>query len=152
MKKRNEQKQKHRGNAFGGAPNGAAAEGGRPIGSVFLIIFFHRYIYIYIYIYIHIFVYWYSLYIPYIYVYTIYVYIYIYIYFLSMFHIFSLVCFLIYSVNSRSGHDQITTFGQIMNLLRKTHDLVKRPWICLIKHLILLIDHKFAWYKIWFHK
>ena len=29
-------------------------------------------------------------------------------YFLSMFHIFSLVCFLIYSVSSNSGHDQIT--------------------------------------------
>ena len=27
----------HRGAAFGGAPNGAAAEGGRPIGSVFFV-------------------------------------------------------------------------------------------------------------------
>ena len=32
------------------------------------------------------------------------------IYFLNMFHIFSLVCFLIYSVNSRFGHDHVTTF------------------------------------------
>ena len=66
--------QKHR-------PNGAAAEGGRPIGAppkaapVFLIINLYGY----------------ALYIPYIF----------HIYFLAMFHIFSLVCFVIYSVNRR---------------------------------------------------
>ena len=62
-------------------PNGAAAEGGRPIGAppkaapVFLIIN----------------IYGYALYIPYIF----------HIYFLAMFHIFSLVCFLIYGVKRR---------------------------------------------------
>ena len=73
-------------------PNGAATEGGRPIGAppkavpVFLIIN----------------IYGYALYIPYIF----HIYIYIFhIYFLAMFHIFSLVCFLIYGVKSRSGHD-----------------------------------------------
>ena len=43
----------------------------------------------------------YSLCIPYI----------LHIYFLSMFHIFSLVCFLIYSVESRSGHERSQDFG-----------------------------------------
>ena len=51
----------HRGAAFGGAPNGAAAEGGRPIGSVFFVS-------------VHLFFYFmnlhgYSLYIPYTYIY-----------------------------------------------------------------------------------
>ena len=73
----------HRGAAFGGGPNGAAAFGGRPIGSVFLIILCHKYLWIFL---------MYSLYFPYIY---------IYIYFLDMFHVFSLVCFLIYGVNRR---------------------------------------------------
>ena len=41
-------------------------------------------------------IYGYSLYIPYI----------VHIYFLDMFHIFSLVCFLIYGIKSRSGHDR----------------------------------------------
>ena len=100
--------EEHRGAAFGGAPNGAAAFGGRPIGFV-LFVSVHVILYI-----MHI--YQYSLYIPYIF----------HIYFLNMLHIFTLVCFLIYSVNSRSGHDQITIFGQIMNLLSKTHDFVKR--------------------------
>ena len=50
-----------------------------------------------------------------------------------MFHVFSLVCFLIYGVKSRSGHDQITTFGQIMNLLTPV-----------VKRMFLLKDHKFA--------
>ena len=39
-------------------------------------------------------------------IYSINIYIYIYIYFLNMFHIFSLVCSLIYGVKSRSGHDR----------------------------------------------
>ena len=38
------------------------------------------------------------------------------IYFLNMFHIFSLMCFLIYSVNSSSGHDHITTFGKKLHI------------------------------------
>ena len=64
--------QKHR-------PNGAAAEGGRPIGAppkaapVFLIIVYHKYLWIFL----------------------------IYIYILNMFHIFSPVCFLIDGVNRR---------------------------------------------------
>ena len=66
--------------------NTGTAFGGRPIGSVFLIILYHKYLWIFL---------SYSLYIPY-----------IYIYFLAMFHIFSLVCFLIYGVKSRSGHDR----------------------------------------------
>ena len=70
--------QKHR-------PNGAAAEGGRPIGAppkaapVFLIILYHKYSWIFLI---------YSLYMPY-------------KYFLIMFHIFSLVCFLISGVKRR---------------------------------------------------
>ena len=65
-------------------PNGAAAFGGRPLGSVFLIINLYGY----------------ALYIPSIFhIYSIYIY--IYIYFLAMFHIFSLVCFLIYGVKRR---------------------------------------------------
>ena len=47
----------HRGAAFGGAPNGAAAFSDRPIGSVFLNILYHKYLWIFL---IH------SLYIPYI--------------------------------------------------------------------------------------
>ena len=46
----------------------------------------------------------------------IYIYIYIYIHPLSMFHIFSPVCFLIYSVNSRSGHDRSQTFGSTLHV------------------------------------
>ena len=92
--------------------NTGAAFGGAPLGLCFCGFYIIN-------------IYVYSLYIPYIF----------HIYFLSMFHIFSLVCFLIYSVNSRSGHDQITTFGQIMNLLSKTCDFVKRSSICLVKHM-----------------
>ena len=75
-----ENNQKHR-------PKGAAAFGGRPIGAppkaapVFLIILYHKCLWIFLIC---------SLYIPY-----------IYIYFLDMFHIFSLVRFLIYGVNRR---------------------------------------------------
>ena len=46
----------------------------------------------------------YSLYIPYI----------SHMYFLAMFHIFSLVCFLIYGVKSKSGHDRRMSFGPIL--------------------------------------
>ena len=42
-----------------------------------------------------------------------------------MFHIFSLVCFFTYSVNSRSGHDQITTFGPIFTLDNGTLSFVE---------------------------
>ena len=78
-----ESHQKHR-------PNGAAAEGGRPIGAppkaapVFLIISYHRYLWIFL------------IYSPSIF----------HIYFLNMFPTFSLLCFLIYGVKSRSGHDR----------------------------------------------
>ena len=54
-----------------------------------------------------------------------------------MFHIFSLVCFLIYGVKSRSGHDQITTFGQIIDLFSKTHDFVKKSLILIKNHEII---------------
>ena len=48
----------------------------------------------------------YSLYIPHIF----HTHIYIYIYFLNVFHMFFLVCFLIYEVKSRSGHDRSQSF------------------------------------------
>ena len=35
------------------------------------------------------------------------------IYSLNMFHILSLVCFLVYGVKSSFGHDQISTFGPL---------------------------------------
>ena len=38
------------------------------------------------------------------------------IYFLNMFHIFSLVCFLMYGVKSRSGHDRMTSFNSISHI------------------------------------
>ena len=41
---------------------------------------------------------------------------YIYIYSLNIFHIFSLVCFLIYGVKNSFGHEQITTFGSISHV------------------------------------
>ena len=37
-------------------------------------------------------------------------------YFLNMFHIFSLVCFLIYGVKSRSGHDRSQSFRPIWHV------------------------------------
>ena len=39
-----------------------------------------------------------------------------YIYFLEMFHVFSLVCFLIYGVKSKSGHDWSQSFGPIWHV------------------------------------
>ena len=66
----------------------------------------------------------YSLYISYIHILYIYtgisytyicIYIYIYIYVLNLFHIFSFVWFVIYSVNSRSGHDRSQTSGPILH-------------------------------------
>ena len=81
-------------------PNGVAAEGGRPIRAppkaapvclMDILMDIYGYI-INIYGYIS---------------YTFFIYsIYIYIYFLDMFHVFSLVRFLIYGVKSRSGHDR----------------------------------------------
>ena len=47
-----------------------------------------------------------SLYIPYIF----------HIYFLDMFHVFSLVCFLIYGVKRRQGHDGSQSFGPIWHV------------------------------------
>ena len=72
--------------------NTGTAFGGAPLGLCFCLFY-------------TIDIYGYSSYIPYIF----------HIYFLNMFHIFSLVCFLIYSMNSRSGHYQITTFGPILH-------------------------------------
>ena len=37
-------------------------------------------------------------------------------YFLDMFHVFSLVCFLIYGVKSRSGHDRSQSFVSILHI------------------------------------
>ena len=68
----------HRGAAFGGAPNRAAA-----IGSVFFVSAHISFCTLNIY--------GYSVYIPYIF--------HIYIYVLNIFHIFSFVCFVIYSAN-----------------------------------------------------
>ena len=86
-------------------PNGAPAEGGRTIGSVFLITLYHQYSWIFLKN---------SLHIPYIF----------HIYFLAMFHIFSLVCFLIYGVKSRSGHVQIPTFDPIWHVSNPEISLV----------------------------
>ena len=71
---------------------------GRPpkAAPVFLFILYHKYLLIFLI---------YSLYIPYIYIYV-----------LNMFHIFSLVCFLIYGVKSRSGHDRSQSFWQILHM------------------------------------
>ena len=61
-------------------------------------------------------IYGYSLDIPYIFHIYIYTYIYIHIYVLNIFHLFSCVCSVIYSVNSRSGHDRSQTFGSISHI------------------------------------
>ena len=37
--------------------------------------------------------------------------------FLDMFHVFSLVCFLVYGVKRRSGHDGSQSFDQILHVL-----------------------------------
>ena len=63
-------------------------------------------------------------------------YIYIYKYFLNMFHMFSLVCFLFYSVNNRSGHDQLTTFDQI--------SYVSGPKLAFWGDFFMIL-HGFAW-------
>ena len=80
----------------------------RPIGAppkaapVFLIISYHKYLWIFL-------------------IYSIYIYVYVYIYifhmyFLDMFHVFSFVCFLIYGVKRRSGHDGRMSFGSILHV------------------------------------
>ena len=82
-------------------PSAAAPQwGGRPIGCLCVCDYFIFYI---------IDIYGYS---SYIFLYSIYIYIYI----LNMFHIFSLVCFLIYSVNSRSGRDRSQSSGPISHV------------------------------------
>ena len=68
----------HRGTAFGGAPNGAAAEG----GASFIFLYYECLWILLIY----------SLYISCLYV-------------LNIFHIFSFVCFLMYGVNSSKNHE-----------------------------------------------
>ena len=64
---------------------------------IYIYVYIYFLVYIYIYIYIDIYTYIYI----YIYIYIIYIYTYIYIHFLNIFHICSLVCFLIYGVNRR---------------------------------------------------
>ena len=74
-----------------------------PLGSlpkavpVFLIILYHKYLGIFL-------------------IYSTYIYTYIYIYVLNTFHIFSFVWFVIYSVNSGSGHDRSQTFSSISHV------------------------------------
>ena len=88
------------GAAFGGAPMGRPPSAAAPLGlcSLFLLIY--------------LFILWIFMDIPYIFlIYSIYIY--IYIYFLDMFHVFSLVCLLIYGVKSRSGHNRRQSFGSI---------------------------------------
>ena len=101
------------GAAFGGAPMGRPPKAAAPLGLCFWLFYIIN-------------IYGYSLYIPYIF----------HIYFLNMFHIFSLVCFLIYSVNSRSGHDQITTFGKI--------SYVSGPKLTFWGNSLMIL-HGFAW-------
>ena len=73
--------------------NTSAAFGGAPLGLCFWLFYIIN-------------IYGYSLYIPYIF----------HISFLNMFHIVSLVCFLIYGVKSRSGHDRSQSFGPIWHV------------------------------------
>ena len=62
-----------------------------------------------------------------------------------MFHVFSLVCFLIYGVKSKSGHDRSQSFGSTLHVLgSKTEFLTKflddSAWLLLEKlkkHVIL---------------
>ena len=73
--------------------------------------------------------------VPYIFViYSIYTY--IYIYFLDMFHVFSLVCFLIYGAKSRSGHERSQSFGPISH--------VSGPKLTFWGNFIMVL-HGFAW-------
>ena len=87
--------QKHR-------PNGAAAPVGAPpkaapLCSLFLVLLYHKYLWMF-------FVY--SLYVPYIYIYI----------FPKYVPCISLVCFLVYWVKSRSGHDRNQSFGSISHV------------------------------------
>ena len=77
----------------------------------------------------------YSLYIPHIYIH-IYTYIYIYIYVLNIFHLVSFVCFVVYSVNSRSAHDRSQTFGSIWH--------VSGPKLSFWCNFIMVL-HGFVW-------
>ena len=54
----------------------------------------------------------------------------------NIFHIFPLVCFLIYSVNSRSGHDRSPTFGSISH--------VSGPKLTFWNNFQMIM-HGFAW-------
>ena len=58
------------------------------------------------------------------------------IYFLNMFHIFSLVCFLIYGVKSRSGHDRSKSFGPISD--------VSGPKLTFWGNFLMIL-HGFVW-------
>ena len=71
-------------------------------------------------------IYGYSLYIPDIF----------HICFLDMFHVFSLVCFLIYGVKSRSGHDRSQSFGPIWH--------VSGPEMVFWRNDIMILHH-FCW-------
>ena len=74
--------------------NTGAAFGGRPIGSVFLLILYHKYLWIFLIYFLDI-PYIFPSYVPYIF----------------------LCVFLTYSIKSRSGHDRSPTFGQISQVL-----------------------------------
>ena len=81
------------GAAFGGAPMGRPPSAAAPLGLCFWSFYIKD-------------IYGYSMYTPYIF----------HIYFLNMFRIFSLVCFLIYSVNRRFGHDRSPALGLISHI------------------------------------
>ena len=73
----------------------------------------------------------YSWYIPYIY---------IYIYVLNIFHLCSFVCFVIYSVNNRSGYDRSQPFSSISHVsvqfhmfrFQKLFSDVISSWFCMV--------------------
>ena len=81
------------------APPSAAPQWGGRIGLLFLIILYHKYLWMFLI---------YSLYVPHIYnyIYT----------FPEYVPYISLVCFLIYGVKSRSGHDRSQSFGSVSHV------------------------------------
>ena len=50
-----------------------------------------------------------------------------------MFHIFSLVCFLIHGVKSRSGHDRSPTVGSISHVSGPKLTFDDSAWLCVEK-------------------
>ena len=104
------------GAAFGSAPRGRPPKASGPIGSVFLIILYHTCLWIF-----HIYIY-----IPSIF----------HIYFLNMLHRCSLVCFIIYGVKRRSGHDGSQSFCLIWH--------VSGPKMVFWRNDIMILHH-YCW-------